>query len=156
MVKWELGDEAGLGVVSTAEDTVDTVTGGKMWVVSGDREEAVERRTVLHGELVASGVGGDREALVLAPELEVACAVLGSVLGRPSEVPGCQVGGSLLRGWPVEAVEVWNMGMEEKTVVALGVGVTGVRGVCGAEEEAVEVVAVGQWPLSSQHSRRTW
>ena len=70
--------------------------------------------------------------------LEVACAVPGSVVGCPGEVLGCQVGDSLLRGLPVETRV---MGTEGKIVVAIVEGVTRVRVVCGAGEEAVEVAS---------------
>ena len=118
-------------------------------------EAAVERpKVVLGGELVASGVGGDSEVPGLAPVLEAAGAVLGTALGSPDEVSGCQGGDSLPRRWSVEAVETWVTGTEWNVlvarVVACVVGVTG-DGVVGAG-----AVELAQWLSSSQQSTRTW
>lgn len=107
-------------------------------------------KVVPGGELVASGVGGDSEVPGLAPVLEAAGAVLGTALGSPGEVSGCQGGDSLPRGWSVEAAETRVTGTEWNVLVACVVGVTG-DGVVGAG-----AVELAQRLSSSQQSTRTW
>lgn len=102
---------------------------------------AVEGPGVVPGrELVVKGMGGDGEALVLAPGLEVALVVLMRVLVCPGRVSWDLVVGSLPLEVLLEAVE------GPTRVVALVVGITGVR-VPPEDGEGPAVVpgVDGQW-----------
>lgn len=78
-------------------------------------------------ELVVSGTGGERETRVLASVLRMGRAVLDPRLGLRGAVSEVQVVGSLTREVPVEVVECPAGGWELVWVVALVLGVTGVR-----------------------------